>query len=75
MPIDIVSLDKRIKILQTQYCELTTQIYNLSFIRDKLINGTPQEKRLIYTITELTIDNLNELMKSMKNWCINESNL
>lgn len=72
MPIDISAIDENLTKLNKTKFETETQIEYLEFIRDKFLNGTDDEKKIIFITGKLTIDNINLLIdtmhKSMKKW-------
>jgi hypothetical protein len=64
--IDLKEIDDLITKQKVILMEVNTQLNDLRFLRDKLIYGTDDEKKLFRLIGRMTVENINRLMKDFK---------
>ena len=66
MPIDLAKIDELINTTQIRFEEAGSNLNNLKFVREKLLYGTDDEKKLIALMAKLTIDNINGLIEAFR---------
>lgn len=66
MPIDAKRIDQHIEKLTKLKKETQSQIDMLWFVRDKMMNGSDDDKKLIYFMGKLTLDSINMMMEELR---------
>ena len=65
MPINLEEIDKLITQYENQSNEFRKHADNLKFIREKILSGSVDERRIIELSSKLTIDSLNATIKAI----------